>query len=143
MGKIVVCANHPSNEFFKQFSNCRTYDDAKGFVEKTHKALKDEPAPLTDDQQHELSWEAATDRFLKAAQLNVEPLKKQKKSPSSKLYMSASLNMRRNLEDASALVHFLGTGFLNEQPDEEQCKDLNLALPSTRKRGTYPGKWGF
>lgn len=129
MGKIVVCANHPSNEFFKQFPNCRTYDDAEGFVETTRKALKDEPAPLTDDQKHELSWEAATDRFLKVAELNAVPPKKQKKSP-SKLYVSTSLNMPRNLEDASALVHFLGTRFLNEQPDEEQCKDLGLALPS-------------
>lgn len=143
MGKIVVCANHPSNEFFKQFPNCRTYDNAKGFLETTRKALRDVPAPLTRHQQYELSWKAATDRFLKASELNTEPLKKQKRSPSSKLYMSASLNIRRNLEDASALIHFLGTGFLNEKPDEQQCKDLKLALPSTRKRATYPRKWGF
>ncbi|MBA0805162.1 hypothetical protein Gohar_004702, partial [Gossypium harknessii] len=45
MGKIVICANHPSNDFFKQFSNCRTYDDGNGFIEATRNA---EPAPLTD-----------------------------------------------------------------------------------------------
>ncbi|KAL3517122.1 hypothetical protein ACH5RR_024024 [Cinchona calisaya] len=65
MGKIVVYVNHPLNEFFKQFPNCRTYDNAKGFVEATNKALNDEPSPLTDDQLHKLSWEAATERFLK------------------------------------------------------------------------------
>ncbi|MBA0656031.1 hypothetical protein Goklo_008431, partial [Gossypium klotzschianum] len=45
MGKIVICANHPSNDFFKQFSNCRTYDDGNSFIEATRNA---EPAPLTD-----------------------------------------------------------------------------------------------
>ncbi|KAI5647282.1 hypothetical protein M9H77_33287 [Catharanthus roseus] len=142
MGKIVVCANHPSNEFFKQFPNCRTYDDAKGFVETTRKALNDEPAPLTDEQTHELSWEAATERFLKVAQLDASPSSKKLKRIPSKLYMSASLNLRRNLEDASALMHFVGTGFLNEQPDDEQRKDLGLALPSKNQQ-SYPGRWGF
>ncbi|KAL3517126.1 hypothetical protein ACH5RR_024028 [Cinchona calisaya] len=141
MGKIVVCANHPSNEFFKQFPNCRTYDNAKGFVEATNKALNDEPCPLTDDQLHELSWEAATERFLKAVNLDAVPPKKLTNSP-SKLYVSTSLNLRKNLEDASAMMHFVGTGFLNEQPDEEQRKELGLALRS-KKRANYPGKWGF
>lgn len=141
MGKIVVCANHPSNDFFKQFPNCKTYDNAKGFVEATNRALNDEPSPLTDDQLHELSWEAATERFLKAANLDAVPTKKLKKTP-SKLYMSTSLNLRRNLEDAAAMMHFLGTGFLNEKPDEEQRKELGLASPS-KKSTTYPGKWGF
>ncbi|CAI9101738.1 OLC1v1039133C1 [Oldenlandia corymbosa var. corymbosa] len=141
MGKIVVCANHPSNEFFKQFPNCRTYNDANGFVEATNKALKDEPLPLTDDQMHELSWEAATERFLEAAQLDVLPAKKLKKTP-SKLYLSTpSFNLGKKLEDASALMHFVGTGFLNEQPDEEQCKELGLALPQKKK--VYSAKWGF
>ncbi|KAK9910546.1 hypothetical protein M0R45_034503 [Rubus argutus] len=69
MGKIVVCANHPSNEFFKQFPNCRTYENSDGFVKVTQQALAEQPAQLTDAQRHELSWEAATERFLRAAEL--------------------------------------------------------------------------
>ncbi|KAI8026175.1 hypothetical protein LOK49_LG02G00453 [Camellia lanceoleosa] len=57
MGKIVVCANHPSNDFFKQFPNCQTYEDGEGFLKAAHKALTEEPAPVTDTQRHKLSWE--------------------------------------------------------------------------------------
>ncbi|PIN02329.1 Digalactosyldiacylglycerol synthase [Handroanthus impetiginosus] len=141
MGKIVVCANHPSNDFFKQFPNCRTYDDKEGFIKETYKALQDEPAPLTDDQMHELSWEAATERFLKSANLDNVPAKKLTKKP-SKLFVSTSLNLRRNLEDVSALIHFVGTGFLSTQPDEEQRKDVGL--PVLLKKLSYPSrKWAF
>ncbi|CAA3027758.1 Hypothetical predicted protein [Olea europaea subsp. europaea] len=143
MGKIVVCANHPSNDFFKRFPNCRMYDDGNGFVEETLKALQDEPAPLTDAQKHELSWEAATERFLEAAELDAVPTKKLNKTPSpSKLFMSTPFNIRRNFEDASAMVHFLGTGFLSSQPDEELCKEVGLSV-SPKKR-SYPSKrWVF
>ncbi|VFQ84523.1 unnamed protein product [Cuscuta campestris] len=140
MGKIVICANHPSNEFFKQFPNCRTYDSGTGFVTATLRALTEQPAPLTDDQRHELSWESATHRFLKAAELdksspsnNNNNNKKQFAKKSSKLSLSASMNLKENLEDASAFVHYVGTGFLNSKPNEEQCKELGLALPASSK----------
>ncbi|PSS26341.1 Digalactosyldiacylglycerol synthase [Actinidia chinensis var. chinensis] len=133
MGKIVVCANHPSNDFFKQFPNCRTYDDGKWFVEATRKALTEEPAPLTDAQRHELSWEAATERFLKAAELDQAPTKRLAKT-SSRLFMSTSMNLGRRMEDASALVHYVGTGFLSLQPDEDQRKELGLPFPFEKHR---------
>ncbi|KAA8516011.1 hypothetical protein F0562_019190 [Nyssa sinensis] len=132
MGKIVVCANHPSNDFFKQFPNCRIYEDGDGFVEATCKALTEEPAPLTDAQRHELSWEAATDRFLRAAELDQVPAKRLTRTLSN-LLMSMSLNLPRNVEDASALVHYVGTGFVASQPNEEQCKALGLAFPSGKQ----------
>lgn len=128
MGKIVVCANHPSNDFFKQFPNCRTYEDGEGFVKATQKALTEEPIPLTDSQRHELSWDAATKRFLRAAELDQMPPKRLTNS-SSKLFMSTSMDFRRNIEDASALVHFVGTGFLKLQPDKDQIKELGLVSP--------------
>lgn len=127
MGKIVVCANHSSNDFFKQFPNCRTYDDGEGFVKATRDALTEEPAQLTDAQRHELSWDAATQRFLTIAELdNVDPTMKLTKTGSKKPFMSSSLSMPRNFEDASALMHYVGTGFVSSKPDKELCKELGL-----------------
>ncbi|XAR54081.1 Digalactosyldiacylglycerol synthase [Bertholletia excelsa] len=134
MGKIVICANHPSNDFFKQFPNCRTYEDGNGFVEATRKALFEEPVLLNDAQRHNLSWEAATERFLRAAELDKVPPMTATKT-SSNLLMTMSMKLR-NLEDAAALAHYVGTGFLSLQPDEEQCRELGLTFPS-RKRGFF------
>ncbi|XP_077241581.1 digalactosyldiacylglycerol synthase 2, chloroplastic-like [Tasmannia lanceolata] len=147
MGKIVVCANHPSNEFFKQFPNCWTYQDGDGFVRETHKALIDEPAPLTDEQRHELSWEAATERFLRVVKLD-QPFTVETIAPTPH-FMSTSLrvlDLRSKVEDVGAFVHNTAFGIEaarrafgaipgSLQPDEEQCKELGLA-PATRKRGS-------
>ncbi|KAK9274390.1 hypothetical protein L1049_019204 [Liquidambar formosana] len=139
MGKLVVCANHPSNDFFRQFPNCRMYENSNGFVEATCKALTEEPAELTNAQRHELSWDAATERFLKAAELDQALATRLVKTP-SKNFMSMSLNLRRNIDDASAFVHYVASGFEASrrvfggipgslQPDEEQCKELGLVSP--------------
>ncbi|KAM7275015.1 hypothetical protein ACFE04_016881 [Oxalis oulophora] len=126
MGKIVICANHPSNEFFKQFPNCRTYDTSHEFIEATRKALAEQPAQLTDAQRHELSWEAATLRFLKAADLDHVPVKNLEKRPSM-TFGSTSINLSSNMEDASAYLHYVASGLVGStQPDEELCKDLGL-----------------
>ncbi|MQM11575.1 hypothetical protein Taro_044479, partial [Colocasia esculenta] len=147
MGKIVVCANHPSNEFFKQFPNCRVYGNKGEFLKVTLKALADEPMPMTDDQRHELSWEAATERFLKAADLNQLQVPSEKPIPSSRLPKSLSLKLRdlkKKIEDASASVHFVASG--NEkircafgaipgslQLDEQQSEELGLSYAVRRQ----------
>ncbi|XP_043692135.1 digalactosyldiacylglycerol synthase 2, chloroplastic-like [Telopea speciosissima] len=147
MGKIVICANHPSNDFFKQFPNCHTYNDAEGFVQVTCKALTEEPVPLTDEHRHELSWEAATERFLKVAELNQAFPCKPEETP-TKNFMAISLNLKRNFEDASAFVHYAASGVEaarrafgaipgSLQPDEEQCKELGLSVP----KGKHGSKW--
>ncbi|XP_042488851.1 digalactosyldiacylglycerol synthase 2, chloroplastic-like [Macadamia integrifolia] len=139
MGKIVICANHPSNEFFKQFPNCHTYNDAEGFVQVTCKALSEDPVPLTDEQRHELSWEAATERFLRVAELD-QSFPNKPEEPPKKNFMSISLNLRKNIEDASAFMHYAASGIEaarrafgaipgSLQPDEEQCKELGLSVP--------------
>ncbi|KAH9314660.1 hypothetical protein KI387_023287, partial [Taxus chinensis] len=64
MGKIVICADHPSNEFFGSFPNCLMYKTSEEFVNKVKEALVAEPAPLSAEQQYRLSSEDATDRFI-------------------------------------------------------------------------------
>lgn len=138
MGKIVVCANHPSNDFFKQFTNCRTYQDSSGFVKETLKALSEEPAQLTDAQMHELSWDAATERFLQAAGLDHVVERKPTDTPPKK-FMSMTMNLRKNMDDASAYVHHVASGIEASrrvfgaipgslQPDEEQRQELGWAF---------------
>lgn len=143
MGKIVVCANHPSNDFFKQFPNCRTYDDGNGFVEATLQALTEKPSQLSEAQRHELSWEAATERFLRVSELDQAFVNELSKNP-LKESASTSLNLTENMENASAYVHYVSSGSeavrrvfgaipASLQPDEEQCKELGLAItPHTR-----------
>ncbi|KAL1322195.1 hypothetical protein HN51_067119 [Arachis hypogaea] len=135
MGKIVVCANHTSNDFFKQFPNCWTFNDGNEFVKLIHKALASEPAQLTDAHIHDLSWEAATERFLKTAEID-KPLER-KLSRTTSNYMSATMSLQERMEDASAFVHHVASG--NEisrrifgaipdtlEPDEVQRKELGI-----------------
>ncbi|CAN1157481.1 Digalactosyldiacylglycerol synthase 2, chloroplastic [Linum perenne] len=147
MGKTVVCANHTSNDFFKQFPNCRTYDNSRGFVEATNMALQEEPAELTDAHRHELSWEAATERFLRASSLQDETSTSKPPKRPSKLFASTSIDLRKNIEEASAYMHYVASGFEASrrafgaipgtlQPDEEQSKELGLQSPKTRSSST-------
>ncbi|KAJ0985233.1 hypothetical protein J5N97_003589 [Dioscorea zingiberensis] len=140
MGKIVICADHVSNDFFKQFPNCHMYCSSNEFAKFTLKALAEEPVPLTDEQRHELSWEAATERFLAAAELNHNM---SEKDPS---YVSKSKTrkLRRSIEDASAYLHQTVSGIETArrafgaipktlQPDEQLCEELGLVLTERQK----------
>lgn len=140
MGKIVVCADHCSNEFFKQFPNCWTYNNHKEFVELTLKALTEEPGQPTDAQRHDLSWEAATERFLKAVDLD-KPSERKLLSRTTSNYLSTSLYLQQTVEDASAFVHHVASGFEisrrifgaiphSLQPDEQLRKELGFANTS-------------
>ncbi|XP_042384650.1 digalactosyldiacylglycerol synthase 2, chloroplastic-like [Zingiber officinale] len=146
MGKIVVCANHPSNDFFKQFPNCYIYNDGEEFVKLTLKALAEEPSPLSDELRHELSWEAATQRFLAAAEL--DQIDDADRTPTPKRSFSSSLKpkkLKRNMENASAYIHQKMSGIevarrafgaipKSLKPDEQQCRELGLVLPEKKKR---------
>eukprot|EP00897_Mesotaenium_endlicherianum_P009667 jgi/Mesen1/8729/ME000052S08156 len=113
MGKIVVCADHPSNEFFVRFPNCYTFKTSEEFVEKVKLAMAAEPVPLSEEQRHLLTWEAATDRFLDIADINALPPKASKSSKrrhssassactSSSSQSSSSLSSASNLSSSGA-----------------------------------------
>jgi len=69
MGKRVVIPEHPSNVFFKQFTNTLTYVGEEQMVPTLLEALASDPVPLSPMEQYMLSWEAATERLLDAAAL--------------------------------------------------------------------------
>eukprot|EP00557_Chaetoceros_sp_GSL56_P009084 CAMPEP_0176491984 /NCGR_PEP_ID=MMETSP0200_2-20121128/8728_1 /TAXON_ID=947934 /ORGANISM="Chaetoceros sp., Strain GSL56" /LENGTH=951 /DNA_ID=CAMNT_0017889459 /DNA_START=96 /DNA_END=2951 /DNA_ORIENTATION=+ len=67
MGKFVIIPKHISNEFFFQFSNCLCYESIEECVEKIQWALENEPSPLTEEEAHIFTWDAATDRMIQAS----------------------------------------------------------------------------
>ncbi|XP_020100785.1 digalactosyldiacylglycerol synthase 2, chloroplastic-like isoform X1 [Ananas comosus] len=148
MGKIVICANHPSNDFFKQFPNCHIYNNEDEFVKLTLDALSGQPEPLTDEQRHELSWEAATERFIDAAELNHANVSTQKSLPPKMAFLPASLRMsklKKSVEDASAYLHqsvsgievvrrAFGAAPKSLKPDEQLRKELGIDIPPRKKR---------
>lgn len=140
MGKIVICADHPSNEFFKQFPNCHVFKNSAEFIKLTLKALEEAPSPLSDEQRHELSWEAATERLVKIAELDNGV--SGKTSPSNTKPRKA--RKKRSLEGASASLHQALSGIeitrrafgaipKSLRPDEQQCKELGLVYPKRKQ----------
>ncbi|XP_010543838.1 PREDICTED: digalactosyldiacylglycerol synthase 1, chloroplastic [Tarenaya hassleriana] len=147
MGKFVVCADHPSNEFFRLFPNCLTYKSSEDFVAKVKEALTNDPQPLTPEQRYHLSWEAATQRFMEYSDLekilnaetsdsNADAGKVMRKSVSM-----PSLNQM--VDGGLAFAHYCLTGneFLRlctgaipktRDYDKQHCKDLNLLPPQVQ-----------
>ncbi|KAE9585348.1 hypothetical protein Lal_00018099 [Lupinus albus] len=146
MGKFVVCADHPSNEFFMSFPNCLTYKTSNDFVAKVKEALENEPHPLTPGQRYQLSWEAATQRFIEYSELD-GILNTEKDGAKSSTYnrkritKSVSLpNLTQVVDGGLAFAHYCMTGneFLRlcsgaipgtRDYDKQHCKDLNLMPP--------------
>lgn len=108
MGKFVVCADHPSNEFFKDFPNCYIYRTCEEFLEKVKQAMNSEPLPLTPEQQHMLSWEAATDRFLQASEL--DQFLKGNKVLKNRRFLRASATMGGVFNYGMFLAHYCLSG---------------------------------
>ena len=144
MGKFVVCADHPSNEFFRSFPNCLTYKTSEDFVAKVKEALENEPYPLTPEQRYQLSWEAATQRFMEFSELDRILSKEDSKSSMDNrrpITKSASMpNVTELVDGGLAFAHYCLTG--NEllrlctgavpgtrDYDNQHCKDLHLLPP--------------
>ena len=146
MGKFVVCADHPSNEFFRSFPNCLTYRTSEDFVAKVKEALENEPYPLTPEQRYQLSWEAATQRFMEYSELD-SILNKENNGEKSSLDKgklvpkSVSMpNLTELVDGGLAFAHYCLTGneFLRlctgaipgtRDYDKQHCKDLHLLPP--------------
>ncbi|OMO68566.1 Glycosyl transferase, family 1 [Corchorus olitorius] len=146
MGKFVVCADHPSNEFFRSFPNCLTYKTSEDFVAKVREAMENEPQPLTPEQRYTLSWEAATQRFIEYSELdrvlNSEHNgTKLRLSNGKVIAKSVSMPSLSEMADGGlAFAHYCLTGneFLRlctgaipntRDYDEQHCKDLRLLPP--------------
>jgi len=67
MGKFAVVPDHPSNAFFKSFSNCLMYKTKDEFCANVYWALAHRPEPLSPEDRYALTWEAATERLVRAA----------------------------------------------------------------------------
>jgi len=76
MGKWVVCAKHPSNEFFEQFPNCLLFRTPEEFAANVIWALSNDPTPLTPEQRYTLSWEAATERLIQVSAMTEDEYEK-------------------------------------------------------------------
>lgn len=138
MGKIVVCADHPSNEFFRPFPNCFMYKTSEEFVEKVNQAMKSHPLPLSAEQRYLLSWEAATDRFIEYAELD-KPFRKETGSSQggaqkTDMVSSVSLpNLSEVVENAAAFAHFCASG-------NEAARLISGALPGTMNYNSQHSK---
>lgn len=160
MGKFVVCAEHPSNEFFRSFPNCLTYKTTEEFVEKVREAISNDPKSLTSEQRYSLSWEAATQRFMEYSELdkvlmnddnNDEEMSKairRSHGATRNMKKSVSLpNLSEAIDGGLAFAHFvltgsevfrLSTGAIpgSKNYDMQHSKDLNI-LPPQVQNPTY------
>ncbi|KAL0346979.1 UNVERIFIED_CONTAM: Digalactosyldiacylglycerol synthase 1, chloroplastic [Sesamum calycinum] len=138
MGKFVVCADHPSNDFFRAFPNCLTYKTPEDFVAKVREAMAKEPLPLTPEQRYSLSWEAATQRFMEYSDLD-KVLDNSGDGYSGRnsnkgLTKSTSLpNLHEMVDGGLAFAHYCLTG-------NEFLRLCTGAIPGTRDYDKQHGK---
>lgn len=141
MGKFVICADHPSNDFFKQFPNCLTYKTSDEFVSRVKEAMMSEPQPLTPEQIHNLSWEAATQRFMQYSDLDkVLNNRTRGKMGIRKDNLISVPTMSEVVDGGLAFIHYcltgnemlrLATGAIpgTRDYDKQHCEDLHLLPP--------------
>ncbi|XP_076890735.1 digalactosyldiacylglycerol synthase 1, chloroplastic-like [Bidens hawaiensis] len=129
MGKFVVCADHPSNDFLRSFPNCLTYKTPEEFVNKINEAMSRDPQPLTPEERYNLSWEAATQRFMQYSELdkilnNTLSLESDKVNGIVRTSKSVP-NLTSVVDGGLAFAHYCLTG-------NEFLRQCTGAVPGTR-----------
>ncbi|XP_010912382.1 digalactosyldiacylglycerol synthase 1, chloroplastic [Elaeis guineensis] len=149
MGKFVVCADHPSNDFFRAFPNCLTYKTSEDFVARVKEAMANEPQPLTPQQRYDLSWEAATQRFMDYSELdrvlsnnndksreggnNIKDIKKSISVPSLSDLVDGGLAFAHYCFTGNEILR-LSTGAIpgTQYYNKQHCRDLHLLPPQVQ-----------
>jgi hypothetical protein len=158
MGKFAIIPVHPSNTFFLRFPNCLAYRDKLEFVANLRWALTHEPEPLTPEQAHEFTWEAATERFIHASAITHKEARERERLGLSKLderiaWFHNELGkgikgdaIRRVLGagPASQQVRYLAArqaedteGLSDEEDDESEEEDEDEGLPRKLRRSSF------
>lgn len=94
MGKFAIVPYHPSNAFFAQFPNCLMYTKKEEFVANLKYALENEPAPLSPEHSHTLSWNAATERCIVAAMITKREARRRVRLHQQKMDERALMNIK-------------------------------------------------
>jgi len=114
MGKWVVCAKHPSNQFFEQFPNCLIFKSDEEFAANIFWALSNDPRPLTSEQRYALSWEAAMERFENAALITMD---QRPHLQALDRYLASAIEMFRGGKHGDFLRSLGGAGGASKQTE--------------------------
>jgi len=110
------------------FPNCLTYKTSEEFVARVKEAMDREPQPLTPEQRYNLSWEAATERFMEYSDLD-KVLNNEAAQPKQGRKRKNKKTSQHNLSDIMdgglALAHRCLTG-------NEVLRLATEAIPGTR-----------
>lgn len=131
MGKFVLIPHHASNHFFSQFPNCLQYKPGRyyEFCVLLHYALTHAPTPLSAEQAHLLTWEAATDRFIKASSVSLRDAARRER---------IRLATRRRGRQGNGSVSDEGEEDRFVQFHEEVCKGTSGKFVRTILHGNDP-----